>query len=180
MPLFNSDAEKQRKDNLKLMEDSRLRLAEKLNQQGFRPERMIFCSRDDGSFVALARHEGKMVLIESPKFGEDVEFKVDIQDAPRYEREDVFEKGSGLNGAFGFGVKGCKGFIMTVITSDGLPAKIPVIFGRNSWLETNYKKNPLLSMKRRRGNANVAWDLMPLNNTDLAKIETMLTEYYLK
>ena len=180
MPLFNTDAERQRKENLKHLEDRRLRLAEKLNQQGFRPERMFFCSREDGSFAALARHEGRFVLIESPRFGEDTDFFVDIQDTPRYEREEIFEKGSGLNGAFGFGIKGCKGFNFIITTSEGMPIKIPVVFGRNSWLETSYKKNPLLSLKRRRGNANVAWDLAPINNTDLAKIEKMLIEYYLQ
>ena len=93
MPLFNSDVERQRKENLKLLEDRRIRFAEKLSQQGFRPERMAFFSREDGSYVALARHEGKFVVIESPRFGEDEDFFIDIQDAPRYEREEVFEKG---------------------------------------------------------------------------------------
>ena len=180
MALFDSGAERQRKENLKILEDRRLQLAEKLNQQGFRPERMLFFSREDGSFAALTRHEGKFVLIESPKFGEDADFTIDIQDTPSYEREEVFEKGSGLNGAFGFGTKGCKGFNLYILTNEGTRAKIPVIFGRNSWLESNYRKNPLLSVKRRRGNANVVWDLLPLNNGDLTKIETMLSEYYLK
>ena len=180
MPLFNSDAERQRKENLKLLEDRRIRLAENLNQQGFRPERMLFCSREDGSFVALARHEGRFALIDSPRFGEEADFMVDIQDVPRYEREEVFEKGSGLNGVFGFGTKGCRGFNLFIITSEGMHVKVPVIYGRNCWLEVPYKKNPLLSLKRRRGNANVAWDLSPINNNDLDKIERMLFEYYLK
>ena len=180
MPLFNSDAEKQRKEKLKLMEDRRIRFAESLDRQGFRPERMFFCSREDGSFVALARHEGRFAVIEAPRFGDDVDFTIDIQDAPRYEREEVYEKGSGLHGAFGFGTKGANGFNLLVTTSEGALVKVPVVNGRNSWLEAPYKKNPLLSKKRRRGNANVAWDLVPISPGSLEKIEAMLNEHYLK
>ena len=180
MPLFSSDAERQRKENLKLLEDRRIRFAEKLGQQGFRPERMFFCSREDGSFVAMARHEGRFALIESPRFGEDGDFAIYIQDAPQFEREEVFEKGSGLNGAFGFGTKGAKGFNLLMTTNEGAQVKVPVVYGRTSWLETPYKKNPLLNPKRRRGDANVAWDLVPINHGDLDKIEKILNEYYLK
>ena len=172
MSLFSSDSEKQRRENLKRMEDGRLRLAEDLDRQGLRPERMLLCSREDGSFVAMARHGGKFLLIESPRFGQEEDFTVDIQDAvPAYEREEVFEKGEGLNGAFGFGKKGCSGFNLHIITSGGLRACVPVVSSRNSWLEVPHRKNPLLSRKRRRGNANVAWDLAPILRNDVEKIE---------
>ena len=180
MPLFNSDAEKQRKEGLKILEDRRLRFAGELDARGIRPERMFFCSREDGSFAALARHEGRFVLIESPKFGEDADFTIDIQDSPTWEYEDVFIKGSGLNGAFGFGEKGAKGFNLYITRSDGTRAEIPVVFGRTSWLEAEYRKNPLLRQKRRRGNANVMWDLAPIDNSHLPRIEAILKEYYLK
>ena len=180
MPLFNSDAERQRKENLKLLEDRRLRFAESLDQQGFRPERMFFCSREDGSFVALARHEGKFAVIEAPRFGEDDDFIIDIQDVPQFEREEVYEKGTGMNGIFGFGTKSAAGFNLYVITSDGDRIKVPVVSGRNSWLETSYRKNPLLKRKRRRGDANVAWELTPINSGDLDKIQKMMDTHYLK
>ena len=180
MSLFMSDAERQRRENLKSLEDRRLRFAQQLEAQGFRPERMFFCSREDGSFVALARHEGQLALIESPKFGTDAEFLIDFQTSPQFSFEEVFVKGSGLNGAFGFGEKGAKGFNLNVVTSEGQDVQIPVVFGRNSWLETPYKKNPLLKLKRRRGDANVMWDLIPIESSQLSKIEKMLNEYYLK
>ena len=180
MPLFNSDAERQRKENLKTLEDRRIRFAEQLEAQGFRPERMFFCSREDGSFAALARHEGRFALIDSPKFGSDAAFCIDIQDAPKYEYEEVFIQGSGLNGAFGFGEKGAKGFNLTVITSEGLNVIVPVISGRNSWLEAPYRKNPLLKTKRRRGDANVMWDFAPIEYGQIDKIRKILDEYYLK
>lgn len=180
MPLFNNDAERQRKENLKLLEDRRIRFAESLDQRGFRPERMFFCSREDGSFVAMARHEGRFAIIEAPRFGEDADFFIDIQDSPRYDREEVFEKGDGLNGIFGFGKKGANGFNVIVTTNEGMQIKVPVVSGRNSWLEASYRKNPLLKLKRRRGDANVAWDLTPISMGDLEKIEKMMREYYLK
>ena len=181
MSLFNSDAEKQRKENLKNLEDRRLRLAEAFDQQGFRPEHMLLCSREDGSFAAMARHEGRFVLIDSPKFGEDGEFNVITRDeAPAYERQDIFEKGTGLNGAFGFGTKGASGFILHLDMGDGIPVLLPVISGRTSWMEVPYKKNPLLSKKRRRGNANVMWDFTPIYANDVEKIERLLLDFYLK
>ena len=180
MPLFNSDAEMQRKQNLKLMEDKRLRFAEEMEARGFRPERMLLCSREDGSFVALARHDGRLALIDSPKFGQEGEFTLDLLDAPQYEYQEVFEKGTGLNGALGFGTKGCKGFNLILTNSAGEPVTVPVIFGRNNWLEAPYKKNPLLKAKRRRGNANVMWDLLPIDGRDLVRIQEKLNEYYLK
>ena len=180
MPLFNSDAEKQRKENLKLLEDRRLRFAERLDGQGICPERMLFCSREDGSFAALARHEGKLVLIDSPKFGTDEEFSIDLRDAPKYEYEEVFIQGSGLNGAFGFGEKGAKGFNLTITNHDGLNVLVPVVSGRNSWLEAPGRKNPLLKRKRRRGDANVMWDFIPIEPGQVKKIKSLLDEYYLK
>lgn len=180
MPLFNSDAERQRKENLKTLEDRRLRFAEQLDKQGICPERMFFCSREDGSFAALARHEGRFVLIDSPKFGTDADFSIDIQDAPKYEYEEVFIQGSGLNGAFGFGEKGAKGFNLSVVNSDGLSVVVPVVSGRNSWLEAAYRKNPLLKLKRRRGDANVMWDFAPIEPGHVKKIKALLEEYYLK
>lgn len=180
MPLFSSEEDRKRKENLKLLEDRRLRFAEKLQRQGFCPERMLFCSREDGTFAALARHDGKFALIESPQFGEDADFTIDIQDAPRYERNEVFEPGTGLNGAFGFGTKGAKGFDLILFNSDGLPVKFPVVNGRNSWMEATYKKNPLLQTKRRRGDANVVWDFLPIQGSHIGRIEKLLDEYYLK
>ena len=156
MPLFSSDAERQRKENLKRLEDKRLRFAQELDARGFRPERMFFCSRADGSYVALARPEGRLAVI------------------------DVFEKGSGLNGAFGFGVKGARGFNLYVVLDGGERVLVPVVFGRTSWLESEGRKNPLLQLKRRRGDANIVWDFRPIDNITLDRIEARLEEYYLK
>ena len=181
MPLFLTEEEKKRRENLKILEDRRLRFAEKLEQQGFRPERMFLCSREDGTFVAMARQENRFILIDAPKFGAGGDFTVITLDAaPSYERQDIFEKGTGLNGAFGFGTKGASGFILHLDLGEGLPVLIPVISGRNSWMEVSYRKNPLLSRKRRRGNANAVWDFAPIYLNDVEKIDRMLLDHYLK
>lgn len=179
MPLFDRDAEKQRKDNLKSLEDRRVRFAEALEKKGFQPERMFFCSSEEGRFVALARHGRQYAIVVSPKFGDAGDFIFDVQDALHYEREEVFEKGSGLNGAFGFGKKGAKGFNLLFTLSDGSQIQMPVVAGRTSWLEAPLKKNPLIKTKRRRGDANIVWDLMPIDAAQLTKIEEMLGNYYL-
>lgn len=179
MPLFDNNAEKQRKENLRLLEDRRVLFAAKLEKMNFKPERMLFCSCEDGSFTALARHNGKYAVVVGPAFGSDNDFIIDVQDALQAEREDVFEKGTGLNGAFGFGTKGAKGFNLFFTLSDGSVAKMPVVAGRTSWLECPLKKNPLIKTKRRRGDANLIWDLMPIEPGVLSKIENALATYYM-
>ena len=179
MPLFDSNAEKLRKENLKSLEDRRLRFAGELQQKGFKPERMLFCSTEGGQFVALARHSGKTAVVVSPVFGQEGDFVIEFHDALQWEKEEVFEKGSGLNGAFGFGKKGAKGFVLHITLSDGSVAPLYVVAGRTSYLETDYKHNPLLKTKRRRGDANIIWDLAPIEAGHLDKIENSLLNYYL-
>lgn len=180
MPLFDQEAEKKRKDNLKSMEDRRVRFAEKLAKMGFAPEHMLFASSENGNFTAISRDENGCTVIVSPVFGEDGDFIMDTQDQFHVEREDVFEKGTGLNGAFGFGTKGAKGFRLHFTLSDGSVAVLPLVAGRTSWLEvTQAKKNPLLKTRRRRGDANLVWDLLPIDPGQLSKIEAALEKSYL-
>ena len=180
MGLFDNEAEKLRKENLKLLEDKRIAFAEKLEKMNFKPERMIFFSCENGTFTALSRLEGKYALVVAPALGQDGEFILDIQDMLKVEREDIFEKGSGLNGAFGFGTKGAKGFRLHFTLNDGSVAQMPVVAGRTSWMEClKARKNPLLITKRRRGNANIVWDMMPIEPGQLTKIENILASHYI-
>jgi len=171
--------EAMRKQFLKEMEDRRIAFAENLEKEGFRPEKMLFCSTEDGKFVALAKHEGKTAVIVSPVFGQGGDFEIAYFDELVYEREEVYEKGTGLNGAFGFGTKGKNGYILHIDMGDGRTVPLCVVAGRTSWLETDYKKNPLLKTKRRRGNANVMWDLMPIDAGRMSRIDDRLEGYYL-
>ena len=179
MPLFDTEGEKKRKENLKNLEDKRVRFAEELEKQGFKPERMLFCANEIGSFVALSRYQGRYAVIVSPVFGQEGDFRLVMMDQLDYRREDVYEKGTGLNGMFGFGRKGAKGVNIVITMPDGSEETMCVFAGRTSYLETNLKKNPLLSLKRRRGDANIMWDMTPIERTHLSKIETSLAEHYL-
>lgn len=180
MPLFDRDDDKLRKEHLKNLEDKRLRMAEEMQRIGFAPDRMIICSTEDGRYSAIARHNGKYAVIVSPAFGSDEEFIVEFFDRLQWEKEDIFQKGEGLNGIMGFGKKGAKGFIIHITLSDGSDAPLNVIAGRTSIIETmKLRKNPLLSTKRRRGDANVFWDLLPLDPKNLKGIEERLMDYYL-
>lgn len=179
MPLFDTNAEKLRKQNLKNMEDKRLQFAQELDRMGFAPERMLFCSSEAGNFVALSKWNGKYAVIISPTFGQEGDFVLELHDELQYEKEDVFQKGTGLNGAFGFGTKGAKGFNLHITLKNGETVAMQVVAGRTSFLEVKQKKkNPLLSTKRRRGDANIVWDLMPIEPGGLTKLtETIENEY---
>jgi len=179
MHLFDTENEKLRKANLKNLEDRRILFAEKLEKMNFKPERMFFCTSDDGGFTGIARFNGKYAVVVSPKFGTDEDFVLYLEDSLQIEREEVFEKGTGLNGAFGFGTKGAKGFALTFTFSDGSIARMPVVAGRNSWMDLPLKKNILLKTKRRRGDANIVWDMMPIDPGSLSKIESILAAHYL-
>lgn len=180
MPLFDNSAEKERKQNLKDMEDKRLRFAEKLEGMGFAPERMMICSSEAGNFVALSKWQGKHAVIVGPIFGQEGDFILELQDELRVEKEEVFQKGTGLNGALGFGTKGAKGFNLHISMGDGSVATMEVVAGRTSFLEVKQKKkNPLLSTKRRRGNANIVWDLMPIEPGNLGKLTDTIDSEYL-
>lgn len=179
MKLFDAEGEKMRKQNLKNLEDKRVRFAEELNKQGFKPEKMLFCSNEKGSFVALARWNGMYAVVVSPIFGQEGDFKIEFHKELKFRREDFFEKGTGLNGMFGFGRKGAKGVNIIIEMQDGSEEVLCAIAGRTSYLETNLKKNPLLNTRRRRGDANIIWDFVPFEMTAVDKVINMLDSYYL-
>jgi len=179
MALFDTGAEKARKENLRILEDKRVLFAEKLEKMGFAPERMIFFSNENGSFTAMARVDGKYAIILGPTFEDNRGFELEIHDTLQAEREDIFEKGTGLNGAFGFGTKGAKGFKLIITLNDGSQAIMSVVAGRTSWMECKKGKNPLLKTKRRRGDANIIWDMFPIEPSQLSKIENILATHYL-
>ena len=86
----------------------------------------------------------------------------------------MIEPATGLGGALGFGTKGAFGFVCTILTDEGEFA-LPVVAHRGGALVCG-KKNPLLSTKRRRGDANVVWDIPPIERRRLDEIERALRE----
>lgn len=165
MGLFNNSEEQARKDNLKKMEDKRVAFAQRMAREGFAPERMLFAMTENGGYVGLCRFEGQYCLVVSPGFATDDDFVLERHDTLRYRVEKVDVKGEGLGGIFGFGKKPQFGLEYIISRADGSEICMPFVGGRGSWLECSLAKNPLLKTQRRRGNANVAWDMKPIDNS---------------
>lgn len=179
MGFFTTEAEKERRAKLKSLEDRRLRFARQLDQQGFRPENMLFFSNEQGNFVALARHNGQCAVIVSPIFGEETDFTIEFHDKVTFREEEIKIKGEGLGGAFGFGKKAARGFELYLNLNCG-ETLMQVVAGRTSTLEVkSLKKNPLLTTKRRRGDSNVMWDLNPIDMDHVLNLKMNLVVNYL-
>ena len=78
-----------------------------------------------------------------------------------------------LGGIFGFGKKGSVGYYLVLERPDREPLRIPVIANKNQALICG-AKNPLLDTRRRRGDANVVWDMRPIDRSMLGKLQKEL------
>ncbi len=170
MGLFNSAEEQERKAKLKKLEDKREAFAQEMARQGFAPERMLFAQTENGGFVALSRYEGKYWLVISPGFGSDDDFVLESYDALDWRVEEVLVKSEGMGGIFGFGKKGEMGSEFFIRRHDGSEARMPFVSGRGNWMEATLSKNPLLKTQRRRGDANLVWDMKPLDRSQVERV----------
>lgn len=178
MAFFDTPDELERKAALKRLEDKRLALANKLNAEGFAPEKMLFTQNEDGGFTALCRFNGKYWLIISPGFGTDDEFIVESYDRLIWRTQEVHVKSEGMGGIFGFGKKAELGRQYIITRHDGSEAVLSFVSGRNCWMEATLAKNPLLKAKRRRGDANLVWDMTPLDRTALDRVLKAAEPYF--
>ena len=178
MGIFNSAEDIERKANLKKLEDKRVALAQRLAREGFAPERMIFAQLENGGFTALARFGGQHWLIVSPGFGEDGDFVFEAYDRLEYVKHQVHVRAEGMGGIFGFGKKGETGVEYIIHRENGEDARLPLIAGRNNWLESHLAKNPLLKTQRRRGDANVVWDMKPIDRTQVGRVLEVVRPYF--
>jgi len=179
MGLFSDPGDAERREKLKQLEDKRVEFAQALSNRGFKPERMLFAQTENGGFTAIARFAGKQWLVISPGLGADGAFRLEISDRFDVRREEVLVKSEGMGGMLGFGKKGERGVDYVVTLPDGGEAHLPFVFGRSCWAEFDLKRNPLLNLKRRRGNANVVWDLKPVDAVELEKIVALADGYIL-
>ena len=178
MGLFDSAEDQVRKANLKKLEDKRVAFAQRLAREGFAPEKMLFAQNDNGGFTALCRFKGRYWLIVSPGFGTDDDFALESYDALNWRVEDVHIKSEGMGGIFGFGKKAEIGKEYVVTRHDGSEARLPFVCGRGNWLEVGLAKNPLLKTQRRRGDANVVWDMKPLDRTVVDRALEVVERYF--
>ena len=179
MGLFSGPEEIERKARLKALEDKRLTFAQAMSARGFKPEKMLFAQSPNGSIVAACHFEGKRWLVIGPGFGTDEEFVLECFESTDVRREDVTVKAEGMGGIFGFGKKGERGVEYVVTRADGSEVRVPFVYGRNGWGEYALNKNPLLGVKRRRGDANIAWEMKPIETTDVDRIISVTDSYFL-
>ena len=177
MGFFSDPGDAERRENLKQLEDKRVAFAQALSNKGFKPERMLFAQTENGGFTAIARFGGKQWLVASPGLGTDEDFRLEISEHFDVRKDEVLVKSEGMGGMLGFGKKGERGVDYVVSCPDGFEAHLPFVFGRSSWAEFELKKNPLLNVKRRRGNANVVWDLKPVDAVALEKLIALADGY---
>lgn len=175
MGLFSDPNEAVRKENLKKLEDKRLRFAETCAKDGFAPESMLLIATERGGLAGLCRDKSETCLIVGPDFGGEGEFVLERYDKLPARREEFFQAAEGMGGIFGFGKKGATGYYLIVDREDG-ELRIPVIANKGSVMECK-AKNPLLSTKRRRGDANVVWDMRPIEKGMMKKLDTTISEY---
>ncbi len=178
MGLFDNAAELERKANLKKLEDKRLVFAQSMAGQGFAPERMLFAQTDNGGFVSVCRDKGQYVVIIGPAFASDEEYRMYRMDALDARRQDVHVPSEGMGGIFGMGKKAQTGMEYIISLPDGTSVTMPFVGGRSCWMERELNKNPLLSTKRRRGDANLCWDMMPLDRTNVSRATAAAARYF--
>lgn len=174
MGFFSGPEEAARRRKLTDMEDKRLAFAGEMARIGFAPERMLLLSTERGNLLGICRDGGALCLIVGPELGAEDDFVLWRLEHSRVRREEVIEPATGLGGALGFGTKGAFGFVCTICADEGEFA-LPVVAHRGGALVCG-KKNPLLSIKRRRGDANVVWDIPPIERRRLHEIERELRE----
>lgn len=174
MGFFSGPEEAARRRKLTDMENKRLAFAGEMARVGFAPERMLLLSTERGNLLGICRDGGALCLIVGPELGSEDDFVLWRLERSRVRREEVIEPATGLGGALGFGTKGAFGFVCTICADEGEFA-LPVVAHRGGALVCG-KKNPLLSIKRRRGDANVVWDIPPIERRRLHEIERELRE----
>ena len=180
MGLFDSTEELERKAKLKKLEDKRVAFAQRLAAEGFAPEWMLFSQTENGGFTALCQYKGQHCLIIAPAFGSDDEFVLERYDTLKWRMEEVRVASEGMGGIFGMGKKAEIGVEYVITRQDGSEARMPFVGGRNCWGEWQFKKNPLLKTQRRRGDANVVWDMRPLDKTAVHSALSAAQKYFPK
>ena len=178
MAIFGGEEEVRRKANLKKAEDKRVAFAQRMAKEGFAPQKMLMAQTEKGALVALAPMGNRVALIVGPEFGADGEFEMEMMDRLRFREQEVHIKGEGMGGIFGFGKKAEIGVEYYITRQDGTEVCMPFVSGRNCWLEVKLARNPLLKTQRRRGDANVVWDLRPIDKSELSKVLAVAQNYF--
>ena len=176
MGLFDNPEERERKEKLRILEDKRMAFLEEATRAGFHPEAMLLAAGEKSELIGLARQDGAYWLVIAPAFGAEGAYRLIKRDALAWDMEKHYVAPEGMGGVMGFGKKGELG-IRLVIHLDDEDVVLPLIAGRNSALMCQRaRSNPLLDPKRRRGDANVVWDLPPIDKRAMERLKGELEE----
>ena len=170
MGLFSSEAERTRKQNLKELEDKRLRFAAQFSKAGYRPLRTLY-AQYEGGFTAISQLKDGFLLLTGPAPGSQADFTMECFDSLSARVEDVRIKSEGLGGLLGFGKKGGHGFRLIVQKPTGEEFMVELTSGLGTYLEVVGDRDPLFKEKRRRGDANFVWDFRPVERDVLDNLK---------
>lgn len=178
MGIFDGPEEQARREKLRALEDKRLAFAQEMARQGFAPERMLFAQTENGSFAAICPEGAGCAVIIGPALGSDEDFRIVHMEKLTARRQEVRVPSEGMGGIFGMGKKAQVGVEFVITLPDGEEVTMPFVGGRSSWMEKALKKNPLLSTRRRRGDANVCWEMAPLDKTGVDRVLAVAARYF--
>jgi len=171
MGLFNNEAEINRKQSLKELEDKRLQFIAKFKNMGHKPLRTLY-AQCDGGFTAVCQCENGLLLLKGPAPGAEEDFSAEHFDSLTARLERIEVKPEGLGGILGFGKKGGSGFRLVLIKPNDEEFALEFMAGLGTYLDIPADRDSLFREKRRRGNANFVWDFRPIERDALKKIES--------
>lgn len=161
MGLFDNEAERQRKQSLRELEDKRLAFAQRLQEMGLRSDKSLY-GQVEGGFHGVALSGEEILYITGPGPGSAEDYTVARHPSAVVRSEEIFIKSEGLGGVLGFGKKGGLGFRLVLTFPDGTQGDVEIVAGQNCVLAREKGADPVFSVKRRRGLSNVVWDFRPI------------------
>jgi hypothetical protein len=161
--LGGNEKEKERKANLKELEDKRIAFAEAHRDLKMDSALLV---QFGGGFKGVGIGPGGIYLLTGPGPGDDEDFILERFDRCKARLKDEKIASEGAAGILGFGKKGGLGYTLSIELPDK-GFELTFVSGYNFLLEvTPAKKNPLFDTKRRPGNANIVWDMRSISYAD--------------
>ncbi|MEA4899818.1 hypothetical protein ACH6CV_08580 [Bacillota bacterium Meth-B3] len=161
MGWFDSPEERQRKDNLRLLEDKRVAFAKRLREMGLKSDRALYC-QVGGGFHGIALCGNQFVYITGPAPGEDADFTASVHSGVSIQTEQVTVPSEGMGGILGFGKRGAQGYRLHLHFPDGTDGELELLSGMNCVYEHDKGTDLLFDAGRRRGDANFVWNFRPI------------------
>lgn len=167
---FGGAKEKARLESLKRLEDKRMAFAREVDGMGIRMEQSLFAQRG-GGFIGIGIAGGDKYLLTGPAPGEEEgQFQIEnLGDAAmHFEPHIIPSEGGG--GMMGFGKKGGRGYKLVISRPDAERIEAEFVPALQGILDVEGAPSALLSLNRRRKDANFVWDFKPIRTQDMDAI----------